>query len=567
MPINEQNQFLLQKHPIYDRWKDIWLRNERRIRGGDHVLSELQQFDWELATGAHYLARQQMATYVNFPDMFATTMIGHLLRKAPRVDDGALSFGRLGEVRTTRSTKPTRAEMIYYNADGVGNNDSQWDNFWGNSTKWAMGTGHRWIMVETPRTPEGVALTQQDELEGKRPYLVSLSPLSVPNWHFDRDGRLAWMVVAHLDRQPQVLHGKFQGNVETTRYVLLVRKGITTLGAEYASGGWWEFDSELNQVAGATGDWSRTGGVIPSFPHFYERDHGEANPSLLPSEAVEVVNNVSGFPAMSRPGLTELGNAAVSYMNLSSAADFDAWDAAISVQFLLGVDESGFNLAMAKFAKGSRFIPVPVNRETEGIPSVHDSSTGTVVADVFDKRLASKRAEVSRQAVMESDTGTTAPSGISQQAEFSGAKAPRLALMASELEQAQNAAIYFLELRWGFAEPEGFAQWTRDFSLVDVLDSVNNFLALQKLAGVSSKTLTAKSLVLAARARDLINSDEEAELIRKEYEESSDKLDLLAQAENQLTPDGAGETGEDHGVGGDGTGAVPGARRLEKSAK
>lgn len=563
MAINPDYKFLQSIHPTYVAWKDVWAQNERRMRGGRPVLEELRRFDWELPGGEHYTLRQDTAVYLNFPDLFATALIGQLMKKAPRVDEGSLTFGGLGEVRGQRNpANPTRAELVFYNTDGVGNDGSQWNNFWATSTRWAMATGHRWIMVEGPVVEADVKLTKADEQKGARPYIVSLSPLTVTNWHFE-NGRLAWAIITRLVRKPRLKEGEFIGNTETVEYLLMVREGVKELGSKFTSGGWWKFDNELN-TTGDFGDWTKTKGEIPMFPQFYERDSGEVYTSQVPqSNSSGIQGSIVKWPAMSRPGVTELGNAAVAYMNLSSAADFDAWDAAVSIQFIVGADEEGFNLAMSKLNAGSRYVPVPINRDAETTPTIHDGSTGAVVSDVFEKRLATKRTEVSRLAETEASkaSGAADASGVSQQADFAGSKAPRLALMASELEQAQNTAIWFLELRWGIATPTGFVEWGRDFSLIDVLDSVNSFLALQKLAGVTSKTLTAKALVMAARSRDLISDETEAEAIKTEYEDSADSAQKVAEAP-LLTPDGAQRNGTGHGVGGDGTAAVPGQTRF-----
>lgn len=512
--------FLDSQHPVYVACRDQWEKNERRLRGGEDVLMELRRFDWERKLPkkgeekTQYEERQERATYINLPDMFATTTIGHLMREAPQPGAG-LDFGNLGEVRRERDFQaPTRAELLYYNADGVGNDGSQWDNFWSGAMKRAMGTGHRWIMVEAPVEAPG---NFAREMEGFRPYLVEHSPTAVTNWHYER-GRLQFAVVRVPERRIEVdARGRLKGNDGTEGYLLLVRSGYSGLGLDYASGGWWLFDAKKNLQT--EGRWLNTRGEIPLFPLYYERDSGTRQKA-----------------AMSRAGLTELGAIAISFMDLLSAWQFDAWDAAMSVTFLTGVDREGFNLAMEKMEDGSRYIPLPLEERAQSMPGIQDGSTGAVTGDVFQRLTEALFANAERISSMEA-TGTPDSSGRSKEAGFNEEKAPRLALAASNLEQAQNTAIHFFELRWGFARPAGSVVWPRKFELVDLVADVGALFDLQARAGVSSPTLTKRLMVAAARERGFLTDDAETRTIESEYAESAKAKAQAASQARSLAQD------------------------------
>ena len=518
------------KHPVYVEWVQRWRTNEARMRGGDAVAHELKRFDWELPDGrlpdylgtqfqtsqtgkdaiptgsfnpdklSHLQRRQAEATYPNFPDQFAKGLVGLLTRKQPTPSAG-LDFGRLGEVRRDRKgAQPTAAELIYYNADGVGNDGSQWDNFWAGAMQRAMGTGIRWVYVETPAT---AAATFADILAGKRPYLVELSPVSVPFWLFDH-GQLQCLI-ARIRRPRLVTDG--EGGIQIDNhpsYLLMTRKGFNSFGTEYESGGWWIFNSDKTPTA-EKGSWATTKGDIPVAPLFYERDPGSEEQ-----------------PAIARPAVTELGNLAISYMNLSSAADFDAWDAASSLQFLIGVDADGFNLAMSKITDGSRYVPLKGIANSGKNPEIKDGSMGSVTADVFDRRLRAKLEEAAKMAVTEV-SGAPSSTGVSKQAGFIEGKSSRLALMASEMEACQNTILRFLELRFGvgagIGEPTASVRWSRQYDIQNVEQEVQAMFAAERISGLRSPTAEVAAMMKLLEEKGLLVDDEtrtkvEAELMK-----------------------------------------------------
>lgn len=529
--------WLKKRHPLYVARREEWERNERRYRGGVHILPELRRFDWETrplevnmvaldernrqteveqaaaldrgtngVPGEHYKSRQNQATYLNFPEAFMGMLRGHLFRKAPAPDSGALNFGGLGEVRTKREGgPPSNGELVYYNVDGVGNDGSQWDAWWSDVTGWSGVTGHRWLFVEAPLK---AGITQADVIAGNRPYLVHHSPLEVLNWDYV-EGRLAWALIQMPPRAARIQSGDLirdkRGPVR-----LYVRRNFTELdepgGIAFSTGGWWTFDENGDEVMepGSQGFWDKTNGEIPLWPHFYQRDKEN----------------------FSRSAVTEIGSAAVAYMNLDSAASFDAWDAASSLTFLLGVDPTSFQVAMDKVQDGSKYIPVPLVKTDIGgagqavVPSVQDSAAGAVTSDVFTKRMLAIRESIREITGMEV-SGVPDASGLSKQAGFGETKSPRLALLASEVETSQNIALIFLERRFGGASPSASVTWMRDFELAPVMDSIERVFDLSEKSGVSSPTLTARAMMTAARETGLVTDDKEAQTVQSEFEASA----------------------------------------------
>lgn len=485
--------WLNSKHPAYEEMLDEWVTNERRMLGGKLVLDELMRFDWELANGEHYTSRQQNAVYLNFPDRFASMIVGHMMREAP-TPEGALNFGGLGKVRRRRDIDfPTEAELFYYNTDGVGGDGSQWDNYWTTVGKSAVATGIRWVLVEG--SEEQPQVRGQEISDGLRPFLSDFSPLSVWNFLYER-GRLSFATVKRSTRSIEINDkGEVEGNDGAEETLLLVRRGFTGFGVEYTNGGWWIYDSDLEEVS--KGNYNLTGGEIPMVPLYYER--------LKPTTESQ---------CFARSGITELGNASVSYMNLSSAADYDAIDGASSVQALIGADEDGFNLFIRKMKEGNRYAPLPPAKDSQKNPEIKDASTGVVVADVFDRRLTAKREEAIQLMLNELQAAPYA-SGESKKISFTDTKAPRLALFASEMETAQNAVIRFTEMLWG-KKTTGSTEWPREFDLLDAATVAQGYFAVVGLGAPRSPTAEAKVMLGLVRESGIAGDTQERTKIQAE---------------------------------------------------
>lgn len=498
-------EFLISEHPLYTLRKEEWEQGERRLAGGIEALAELAKFRWEEEDGESHKMRKRWATYPKFPAIFASSVVGFLLRNGPEVD-AALNFGALGKVtRTEGQRDPSRAELIYYNADSTGDDGSQWDVFWGNVMMWAVGaTGHRWVIVDAARSaPANFA----DEMAGMHPFFTELSPLDVTNWHYDAFG-LRWAVYKIASREPRIVSDKLEGNESVEEYILLVRNGVTELGADYQNGGWWHFDTDGNlKSADATGDWTNTRGRIPLFPVFADRDRRR----------------------MSRSPAWELGQIAVAHMNMESAADFDAWDAAESIRFILGASLDSFTTMASKLSDGAKFVPVPLDPANPTVqPTIYDSSSGSVASEVFTTRLTSKNEQADRLAAAES-IGTPDSSGRSKEAGFASIKAPLLARLAAEMEQAQNLGLHFLEGRWLGTTGTAYVQWEREFDLAPLIDDIESMFRLNQISGIRSPTLDASMMLQAARERRVLSDETMVETVRTELGDSAVKAQENAQ--------------------------------------
>lgn len=272
---------------------------------------------------------------------------------------------------------------------------------------------------------------------------------------------------------------------------------------------------------------------------------------------------------MSVAGLWEQGQLAVSYMNLTSAADFDAWDAAASLIWMLGADAKAYNLATAKIEDGSKTIPLPATKDGS-VPQIHDSSAGAVTAEVFTTRLRAKLDELEQIASL-ARTSTPDSSGVSKEAGHAEARGPRLAAIASELEDAQRQGIHLLEQRFGATvQPSGSVSWPRRFVLTNVTDDIQHVIDLEVSAGISSPTLDAELILSAVRSSPTLSSLPEDVLKAAENELRSSAQNKADSAERMRTLSADMASG---GAGGDGGDLPPEdgpkpprlAFRLEKS--
>jgi hypothetical protein len=505
----ETNLWLADRHPTYLACKDEWKRHERAMRGGREVECWLEPFDWEQTNGEHHNARKRMLTWLPFADRFATLLIGHMMREAPEPD-----WGTLGTVsRKTASALPTPAELIAFNTDGVGSDGSQWDNFWTNVARWAVATGHRYVWAHAPFEKPA---NRAEEIAGKRPYLQSLSPLSVINYN-DVRGRKEFAIVRRWIRNPRVTKDGWEGNVAEPEYVLMTRKGCTVfnfVNPAFENGGWFVFDAKGNADPTQQGTWDATEGEIPLFTLYYER-----------------MSSDSGSVAISRSGITEMVNASIAYMNLASAADFDVWDAGTSVKALSAVDDESFNLFVAKFKQGNRFVPLKMSKDSTVPPSIEDASGSPTTSTSFDGRLRSKRNEALEFMLNEIQIAPDS-SGVARAASFTDVREPRLALMAAEMETTQNAALEALERLWGAPRsPSASVEWPREFKLIDPSTTAADFFTVENLAGVHSPTAGAKILTANARGSGIVGDDDEEAKVLAEYEKA---LHAQADAAAQL---------------------------------
>lgn len=548
---NEEFKFLDSTHPIYDEMFLTMDKNMRRAEGGDGILDELWRYDWEtkfdepgvdpwrwsrrvvtrkievrdvipitsaLRPGEHYARRQDAAIYVNFPRIFEDETVGPLIREAP-LPTTSLDFGSMGEVRRKQDIdEPTLAELTYYNTSGIGGDGAQWDSFWAKQIRAALHTGYRWIFAEMPKTAPRFRFQQLRQ--GLRAFLVGYDARDVPNW-FYVDGQLVMAIVRVLMRNPRIEEegsSRLLGNEMEYGYYLMTRRGFTGFGRTFANGGWFLFAPDKTPIT--SGSWDNTNGEIPMAPLFYD-EHDRL---------------------FGRPATTEMGNAAVALMNVGSAADFDAWDSSGSVQAVRGVDDKGFNLFIDKVKGGNRYAPLrnfAIDDDSKQAGAVQDLSTGAIVADVFEKRTNAILRVV--DAIKMQEMFGKSSSGLSEQASWIRGSAPRLTLLAGNVETCQNTMLRFLELRNGFSQTRASTTWTRKFQLIELTTAAQAVLQLERIAGISSPTLDSTVIVAAATEEGFIADNATRQTVEDELKASSElKLQqqqaALVQAQQPQVP-------------------------------
>lgn len=500
---------------VYQKNKEAWEREERRLHGGDAIIDELTQFDGESKDS--FKARKNKASYVNFPKAHAGSVTGALSMHRPMPDKG-LDFGGLGPIRSRdKIDTPSLAELLYYNVDGVGADGMEFPAWYDGVDERAQGTGHRWLMIESPDTDGTV--TFERAKTGARPYAVEFSPLDVTNWYFRR-GQLQFAVIRAVTTEPNVTSGHFDAT-SSLGYYLLVRQGYDGLGAAFAKGGWWLFDSD--KLSLGSGRWTRTQGQIPMWIHYGEKSIGTKN-----------------RPAISRSSTMELGQIAVSLMDTISARDYDFWDACASRVFFLGADVNIMTAIADQVNRRSIYIGVPHIKDEKGELkpiTPFDTSSGAVPAEVSSMIVEAKFAEAREQSFQQI---TSAPesSGESKKAGHAEQKAPALARRARYRQQSENTFIYFAELRFGVPSPKGFSIWPEDFDLTPLAEKIDLAFVTLRQSKLRSKTAETKMVTDALQERGVVN-DENRGTVEAELGASFDQGEQRANAEASLFGGGA----------------------------
>jgi hypothetical protein len=499
--------FLDNKHSIYASHEEAWKREERRLAGGDAVLSELIQFSHEEATS--YVDRQKWARWTNFARLHTTVLAGHLRRAMPLPD-----MGELGEIRTRAEQQgdPTDAELFFYNCDGVGSDGSQLPAYMDGVEQRALATGFRWLMVEMPTeatletirasqgrgTGEGsspAAVSDEDVAAGFRPFLVEYSPLSVWNWRY-RDGVLCWAVI----RMAMETEMDFDTSQQGDGYYLLVRRGYEGLGDEFKAGGWWKFNSQ--KVLVDEGTWDDTDGQIPMWQHIGEPGSGTFE-----------------RPSIGQSSTMELGQISADMMNAVSEQRHNARQAAKSINYILGITPDAHAQVLTQQTAGSITVGIPPVLQQDGsigIPTIWNSAEAVMATQVYDAIIANAFAEAKEIMVRQVTAGPDA-SGARVDADHAQNTAPMLSRIAATAETSWNTMIYFVEKRFGVVDPTGTIEIPRDFQLRDVMGDIDSMLQTLQGSGLRSPTLE-RSLALRKADELGLMPDDDAERTNVEDE-------------------------------------------------
>lgn len=541
--------FLDSTHEVYDANRDLWLRNERRLRGGMEVIRhELERFDWEKKGGDHFDGRVRQATYVNFPRRMASTLVGQVASNAPEPDVG-MTFGTLGEVDEGDDV-PSPATMLWRNVDAKGEASSQWRQWWSDVQERAMSTGHRWVLVEAPAT-DPTGRTVEDEIRGERPYAVEYSPLDVPNWQWSTNG-LDWIIIALHDTSAFVENGEFKQSGRRQYYVHF-RQGYSDLDAlapngtpPFSAGGWWKFDDEGDVID--DGRYDATNGQIPVTPLFYRKaDEGRSGVQRESKVYIEDRQDEARLrPRMSHPGLTEIGQIAVSYMNLGSSGDHDAHEGGSRTVYLVGIGPGDHEKVVKQNEKGSRIIGVPSDSRGEK-PEIHDMAAASA-SEAIEQRQDRKMKEA-RLTARDEFSFAPGDSGESKKAEFRQTRKPILVLAAENREEAEQNAIRFFEQRWDRSvnQPEGSVNWSQDFDLEQLISEIERVFTIVRKSGGRSPLLAGRLIRAAVRDAGLDSMFDEDEIdevvgqIESSVERQEQATDAVLGPGPTPTPSGNGE--------------------------
>lgn len=488
--------FLEHVSPMYTQHLAGWQREERRLYGGDAVLTELLR--WKGETEDYYTSRLAQAGYLNFPKLHATTLTGHLSQDTPTPE-----YGQLGKIRSRSAIdQPSDAEILHYNVDGIGMDGTELLPWFDGVQERAIATGYRWILVEMPtlatlreirlingRDPDTPELLGDDRTQGFRPYAVEYSPIRVKFWQIT-NGQLDFAVIRIPLTQESLVDEAGVIQTQADGYYLLVRRGFTGLGTLWSGGGWWKFDPDHTLLE--AGSWEQTNGWIPLFPFI-----GEPSPGTTER------------PALARSLTMELGQIAIGLMNRISERNWNLTFAAKSMNYILGIDPDSHAKVIEQQDMGSITVGVPpvmLQDGKVGIPTMWNSSAAALDSGVFKDAIEGGIAEA-REVMVRQVTSTPDSSGRSKEAGFAEATSPLLARLAGTRQQAINTFLYFASLRLGIQQPNASVTIARDFDLQPVVDDIDAMLSTLKRSWLRSPTWEKELIIRAGDERGLLPED------------------------------------------------------------
>lgn len=467
------------KHPSWTENREIWEDNEIFFRGSKKVYDALKKFTWETENPALYSDRQAEATYINFPNLMTEKMNGTLFSQSP-----VPNLGNLGVISDDGSIE-TRADLIMNATDGVGGEARSWDSFWDDCMSMAPATSFRWIFVEAP--PEA-SVTEADEFNrGLRPYVIEWSPTQVPMWKHS-DGRLDWCYVV-LEVEEIEMKGEEVIMNKKKHFYIMIRDEYKGFGDVVPNGGWWIVDEDGKPVTDEAGNpmegtWEKTAGQIPMTRLYYEQGRIDKEPE----------------------GLNELVRLSKKYMNHWAALDNDVWVSGSRKMLLLGTDPAQFNTIVQEGKAGGMWIPVPTGRGGS-TPEVYDTGSATASEAII--TAMNMTLDIVNTYMMRELTTSPDASGEARRIEMKTGKAPRLAHMAANLEEAQREVIAFLEMRWGFPEPAGSVTWPKTFDLRSIAEKIDQALEIMRKSETSSPTLVSNLVSDAVVDLGVLPDDED----------------------------------------------------------
>ncbi|MDD3117697.1 MAG: hypothetical protein PHQ27_00835 [Victivallales bacterium] len=158
------------RHPLVHQYQSVWNRCRDAYSGGREYL-EHALIKHVSEVSLEFEERKQRAYYFNYPRKVARIIAQFLLAETPQRThaDPALieDFSRSG----LRTGEVMRQVATYINCFGMA-----------------------WLLVDMPRFSGELDLSRKQR-EGIRPYARALNPWEVADWAYAPDGRLAWALV------------------------------------------------------------------------------------------------------------------------------------------------------------------------------------------------------------------------------------------------------------------------------------------------------------------------------------------------------------------------------------
>lgn len=541
MPVTLKDIIAL-RHPYWTEMEPVWAVDEARYEAGWAATADLTPFQWE--TLADWQARRASAVFPDLQAEYAAGYAGELFSKAPEpgADEGSGADGTLDFGPLSARDGGWRADELQENADGVGPDSRAWDTFWREEMELAAGaTDFRWIYVEAPpglRDGEGNprSPTQQDEMDGHRPYLLGLSPRDVLAWD-EADGRFNFA----LFRTEETRLSSSDGSPEMKTaplFHVLIREGYDGFGDEFKAGGWWVCNEDGEEQA--AGSWSNTGGEIPLGRLYYRRPRkskprgDRADAVTLPTAGERIASLL--VTNAGQGGAHPLGKIAKALMDYGSWADHDTFTSSKRQEYI-GVDSLESAKYMAEqMEMGNPRIFYP---KGEGSASFNDSGEVSANGSIKD-RIETRTGEALRWMTREIATAPDA-SGRAREIEHAKGTSPRLVAGASNVEEIQTFAAKMLALRWVGSDEGVRVKWTRRFDLEGAAKALQPLVETLSQAGLSSPTVFADYVIAAMKESGVDFSKgegrEKEERIRSElgmgYERQRASLELERQGLRQ----------------------------------
>jgi hypothetical protein len=243
----------IQSHPLYEQQSGHWkkLIDTYEGTGGFRDGSYLYRHDRE--SDSKFINRCWMAKYFNFAEIIVDTFRDSCLRERP-----------------IRAVEDKNLQNIMMDVDFQARD---WDSFIRDQLTLSLVYGFSDALVEMPSfDPDAIRNRADAENLNIRPYLISLHPLDIINWDYDRYGLNSVMIRETARREIQ------PGDDDNAEGKIL------THYRRYDRERWTLFDADGSEIA--SGEHSL--GVIPIVRLFYRKSltNSILGRSILPDPAV-----------------------------------------------------------------------------------------------------------------------------------------------------------------------------------------------------------------------------------------------------------------------------------------